>query len=108
MRKVELRMNELNKYEIIKNVVNNRTSIARAAVLINCSIRNIYKLKNLYISKGKEGFIHGNRDRKPSVSIPENIINEITTLYANKYYNANFMHFKELLEIGRASCRERV
>lgn len=98
MRKVELRMNELNKYEIIKNVVNNRTSIARAAVLINCSIRNIYKLKNLYISKGKEGFIHGNRDRKPSVSIPENIINEITTLYANKYYNANFMHFKELLE----------
>lgn len=98
MRKVDLRMNEQNKYEIIKDVANKRTSVLRASVLLNCSIRNIFKLKSLYLNKGKEGFIHGNRNRKPSITLSENLVNEIVTLYSNKYFDSNFKHFKELLE----------
>lgn len=98
MRKVELRMNEQHKYEIIKAVFYKRTSVKRASVLLNCSTRNIYKLKNLYTLKGKEGFIHGNRNKKPCISLSEDLKNEIVALYSNKYYDANFKHFKELLE----------
>ena len=98
MRKVDLRVNELRKYEIIKDVVYKRTSVHRASVLLNCSIRNIYKLKKLFLNKGKEGFIHGNRNRKPSTTLPDNLINEIVTLYSNKFFDSNFQHFNELLE----------
>lgn len=98
MRKVDLRMNEQNKYEIIKDVVYKRTSIHRASVLLNCSIRNIYKLKCLFLSKGKEGFIHGNRNRKPSTTLPDDLVHEIVTLYSNKYFDSNFNHFRELLD----------
>lgn len=98
MRKVDLTMNEQRKYEIIKDVVQKRTSVLRASVLIDCSIRNIYKLRNLYLQKGKEGFIHGNTNRKPSTTLPDDLVNEIITLYTNKYYDCNFQHFKELLE----------
>jgi len=95
MRKVDLRMNEQNKYEIIKDVANKRTSVFKFS---SCSIRNIFKLKSLYLNKGKEGFIHGNRNRKPSITLSENLVNEIVTLYSNKYFDSNFKHFKELLE----------
>lgn len=101
MRKVYLRMNEQKKYEIIKDVVYKRISVHRASVLLNCSIRNIYKLKCLFLTKGKEGFIHGNRNRKPSTTLPDNLVNEIITLYSNKYFDSNFNHFRELLnDIG--------
>jgi len=101
MRKVYLRMNEQRKYEIIKDAVYKRISVHRASVLLNCSIRNIYKLKCLFLTKGKEGFIHGNRNRKPSTTLPDNLVNEIITLYSNKYFDSNFNHFRELLnDIG--------
>lgn len=98
MRKVDLRMNEQIKYDIIKDVVNKRISVNRAAVLLNCSVRNIFKLKSKYLSKGKAGFIHGNRDKKPSTTFSDDLINKIITLYSNKYSDSNFQHFKELLE----------
>lgn len=98
MRKVELRMNEQKKYEIIKDVASKRISILRASVLLNCTIRNIYKLRKMYLNTGKVGFIHGNRNKKPSKTLSDVLISEIITLYSNKYHDSNFQHFKELLE----------
>lgn len=98
MRKVELNMIEQRKYEVIKDVVNKRTTVLRASVLLDCSVRNIFKLKNLYQQKGKQGFLHGNTRRKPSTTLSDELVNEIITLYTNKYYDCNFQHFKELLE----------
>ena len=37
----------------------------RAATELMCTIRNINRMIAGYKSKGKEYFIHGNRDRKP-------------------------------------------
>lgn len=98
MRKVELRMNELIKFNTIKDVYHKRISVARASVLLNCTVRNVYKLLKLFETKGKEGFIHGNRNRKPPITLHIELTNEIVTLYSNKYANSNFKHFKELLE----------
>ena len=91
-------MNEQIKYEIIKDVVYKRTSIQRASVLLNCSLRNVFKLKKLFLTEGKSGFIHGNRNRKPSTALPSELVDKIITLYSNKYYDANWNHFKEILK----------
>lgn len=97
MRKVNLRMNEQSKYDVIKRVANNEISCKRASVCLNLSLRSIYRLVKVYNTKGKEGFIHGNRDRKPISSISDEIKNKIIKLYKEKYYDCNFKFFMELL-----------
>ena len=73
MRKVELRMNELFKFEVIENVVHRNCSKNRAALKLGCSKRTINRLIKKYEEYGKEGFVHGNRNRKPSISIDPSI-----------------------------------
>lgn len=98
MRKVNLRMNEQHKYDVIKKLVDNKGNKKRAAVELNCSLRNIDRLINTYKTKGKEGFIHGNRNKKPSTALSEADINKIILLFENKYYDANWKHALELMK----------
>lgn len=98
MRKVELRMNEQIKYDIIKRVANNEISVRRAAVKLGVTIRTVYNLIKTYRTKGKAGFIHGNRGRKPSTTISKEVTEKILSLYKNTYYQANFKHFLDLLK----------
>lgn len=98
MRKVNLRMNEQHKYEVIKRLVDNNGNKKRAAIELGCSVRNIDRLINKYKSYGKESFIHGNRDRKPSNSLSDFDRNNILLLFENKYYDANWKHALELMK----------
>ena len=63
MRKVELNMNELNKYQVIKNLVDNNGNKKRAAVKLGLSVRQINRLIKVYKEQGKEGFSHKNKGR---------------------------------------------
>lgn len=78
MRKVELRMNELQKYEVIKELVDRNDNKNRAAKKLGISRRQIDRLIIKYKDKCKAGFVHGNRTRKPvnalDISIPKDII----------------------------------
>ncbi len=38
-----------------------------------------------------------NRGRKPSIALSDKTKNDILFLFENKYYDANFKHFQELL-----------
>lgn len=98
MRKVELTVNEQKKYEVIKKLVETNGNKNRAAKTLGVTRRTIDRLIITYRSEGKAGFSHKNKGRAPSNTLSNEIINEILTLYENKYYDANFRHFKELLE----------
>ena len=98
MRKVELRMNELEKYEVIKELVNHNGNKNRASKKLGISIRQINRLIIIYKEKGKSGFIHGNRGRIPSKALDKSISEDIILLYKSKYQEFNFTHFKEYLE----------
>ena len=81
MRKVELRMNEQNKYEIIKKLVDTNGNKKRAATK-QCTVRTINRLIIKYKEQGKKGFVHGNRGRLPASStVPLDIKNKIISLY---------------------------
>lgn len=71
MRKVELRMNELEKYKTIKKLVEENGNKKRAAIKLQCTVRTVDRLIQKYNEFGKEAFVHGNRGRKPSTTIPE-------------------------------------
>ena len=98
MRKVELKMNEQQKYEIIKELVNHNGNKNRAAMKLNLSRRQIDRLIIKYKEIGKSAFIHGNRSRKPVNAIDNSISSDIISLYENKYYDFNFSHFRDFLE----------
>lgn len=97
MRKVELRMNEQEKYEVIKELVDHNGNKNRAAKKLGLSRRQIDRLIIKYKEKGKEGFIHGNRSKTPVNAKPKSLSEDIILLYKNKYYDFNFEHFKEYL-----------
>ncbi|MDD5879129.1 MAG: hypothetical protein PUC84_08110 [Clostridiales bacterium] len=56
MRKVELRMKELNKYEVIKELVDHNGNKIRAKERLGLSIRQINRLIKIYKEKGKSRF----------------------------------------------------
>ena len=98
MRKVELRMNEKEKYEVIKELVDHNGNKNRASKKLGISRRQIDRLIIKYKEKGKAGFVHGNRTRKPINALDNTISENIILLYKNKYYDFNFNHFKKFLD----------
>ena len=98
MRKVELRMNELKKYKIIKELVDHGGNKKRVSIKLGLSIRQVNRLIHIYKEKGKSGFVHGNRNKKPVTALDKQISDNILLLYTTKYQGFNFSHFKDYLE----------
>ena len=98
MRKVELRMNEKEKYEVIKELVDHNGNKNRASKKLGISRRQVDRLIIKYKEKGKSAFIHGNRSKKPVNALDKSISEDIILLYKNKYQDWNFNHFKDFLK----------
>ena len=98
IRKVDLSMDEQKKYEVIKSLADHKNpNKQRAAITLGCTVRHINRMLKGYKEQGKDYFIHGNRGRKPVNMISVETRNLVVDLYRNKYYDANFEHFTELL-----------
>lgn len=91
-------MDENKKYTIIKKLVETNGNKKRAALELNCTPRHINRLIKGYKQQGKIYFVHGNHNHKPSHTIDIKQRNLILDMYTNKYSDANFTHFAELLK----------
>lgn len=98
MRKVDLNMEENNKYLTIKKLVETNGNKNRAAIALGCSLRHVNRMIKGYKESGKEFFIHGNRGRKPAHTLDNTVKQLIIDLYRTKYSDANLVHYSELLE----------
>ncbi|MDY0236961.1 MAG: hypothetical protein RBR71_13125 [Gudongella sp.] len=98
MKKLELRLNEEFKYKVIKKLVDIDGNKDAATLKLGCTKRQVNRMINGYKTQGKAFFIHGNRGRKPKHALSKEIRNDIMDLYLNKYPEANFQHFCELLQ----------
>ena len=58
MGKVELRMNEEKKYNVIKKLVETNGNKKRAAIELGVTVRQINRMIAGYNSFGKEFFVH--------------------------------------------------
>jgi len=97
IRKVLLTMDENQKYEVIKKLVDTSGNKKTAALKIGCSDRHINRLIKGYQEKGKAFFVHGNRGRQPAITLPSDTKQLILDLYRTKYYDCNLTHYSELL-----------
>ena len=90
-------MDEQRKYEVIKKLVDSQGNKDRAAMTLGITRRQVDRLIAAYKARGKAAFVHGNRGRKPAITIPDEVRNSVVNLYRTKYREANFVHFTELL-----------
>lgn len=90
-------MDENQKYEIIKKLVDSNGNKKTAALKIGCSDRHINRLIKGYEEKGKSFFVHGNRGRQPGITVPTDTKQLILDLYCTKYHDCNLTHYSELL-----------
>lgn len=97
MRKVVLTLEENEKYETIKKLIENKGNKKRAATKLGLTIRHINRLINGYNKYGKSFFVHGNRGRKPSHALSIDEKNHIEDLYNTKYFDCTYTLFTELL-----------
>lgn len=100
MRKVELNMNEEEKYEAIKDFVDSgeTKNKKRIAAKLGCSVRSVNRWISLYKKHGKSAFVHGNRGRKPATAFPKDQKRKIITYYKDAYADCTFEQFSEICE----------
>ena len=91
-------MNELLKYETIKELIDHNGNKNRAAKKLGISRRQVDRLIIKYKENGKSGFVHENRGHAPSKALDKSISKNIILHYKNKYYDFSFYHFKKWLE----------
>jgi transposase-like protein len=76
MKEVKLRMNEQEKYEVIKELVDHNGNKNRASQKLGISRRQIDRLIIKYKENGKYAFIHGNRAKSPVNTLDKSIKKE--------------------------------
>lgn len=97
----KLNMKEQYKYEIIKKWAEGKIKYKTAKLKLGYSEPHMYRLKKIYKQKGKDGFIHGNRGRKPKTTIDQSLSDNILLYYQTEYQGFNFKHYKYMLEIEK-------
>ena len=94
-------MNEQQKYDVIKSLVDHSGNKKAAALKLGCTERSINRMIIKYNEYGKEAFVHGNRGRKPKHTISPELASDIVTIYNNKYYDATFSYASLFVPIIR-------
>ena len=90
-------MNEEQKYQVIKVLMDHGGNKQRVALKLGVAVRTVNRYIAAYKRKGKAAFVHGNRHRPPANSLSKEISDLIVSLYREKYAGFNFAHYKDLL-----------
>jgi len=64
-REESITMAELNRYEVIKSLLDGKLTNKDAGRSLQLSIRQIQRIKKRVLSAGVRGVFHGNKSRKP-------------------------------------------
>lgn len=90
---------QLKRYTVIEKTLEGSMTIREAAEYLGLSARQVIRLKKGVEENGAAALIHKNKGRKPSHAIPDSVKRTIISLkLSDKYKEANFKHFQELLE----------
>jgi len=95
---IALSQKEVNKYSIIKDLLDCKLKNKEAARLLNLSVRQVIRLKKKLKRDGLKGIIHGNTGKTPIVAVCRGVKDTILNLYSAHYKDYNCSHFKEFLK----------
>jgi transposase len=94
---VKLTLNQVQRYEIGKALLEGRLTIAEAARALDLSHRQVQRLKRRLQAAGPQGLIHGNTARPPANKTPDRLRQRVLDLAATTYAQFNFSHLADIL-----------
>ena len=93
----ELNLEQKDKYNAIKKLIETKGNKNAAALRFGCSIRTINRLIQKFHTIGQQGFIHGNTGKVPVNK--KYLKDKIFQLFTSDDYDgSNITHFCELIE----------
>lgn len=99
MKGIEFTNMDIEKLIVIQSVIDGKKTGKQASEKLNLSERQIWRLVAKVKNGGNKGIKHGNCFNHSPRFITEDFKDKIKTLkLSNDYCDANFTHFKELLE----------
>jgi transposase len=105
-------MAELNRYEVIKSLLDGKLTNKDAGRSLQLTARQIQRIKKRVFEKGVLGVFHGNKGRKPVHAFSAEFKEEAMDLFRRKYFDFNFSHLSDYLleaediKIGRETLRK--
>ena len=92
-------MTEVNRMIVIQSVIDKKRTGQEASEVLNVSERQIWRLVKKAKENGIDNIKHGNYNRSPKNKTPDDVVKKVIELKNSyNYEQANFKHFKELLE----------
>ncbi len=89
---------EITRLRVVNQVIDKVITIKEAAELLNLSERQVIRLKKGVMFGGPAFIIHKNRGQKPAHAVSDKFKSTIIELKQTKYKEANFTHYRELIE----------
>jgi len=90
-----LTMNDIKKYEILKQVIAKQLKSIQAAVILGYHPVHVSRMKNKVLASGIQGIL---RQKQPSHRrIADSLKEQVKTLYRQTYYDFNIRHFNDKL-----------
>jgi len=86
----------LQKLRVIERTLSD-LSVAEAAMMLDLSRRQVFRLKAAVRASGPFGIIHGNTGRPSAIAKPPALHDHVIELYRNEFFDYNATHFTEAL-----------
>ena len=99
MRKVELNMHQMYRYELIKQLSDTNGNRLAVALKLNCSVRTVTRWLERYRAEGKAAFIHKNTHHPPATTFSPLLKEGVIQYFLTEVSDANLTHFSELVQI---------
>lgn len=96
--KVLVTMKDIQRYKVLRDVIEKKLKGLEAAQLLNLSYVHISRLKIKILKEGFEGLLRKIPTSPPNKKITKALIEEILKLRRDLYYDFNILHFKDKLE----------
>ena len=90
--------NDLKRLKVLERVASGAMNFQEGAQSLKITERQLRRLRQRYKEEGAKGLIHGNRGRKPSHALTEEMKAQVVRLFEEKYYDSNYSHCTDLLE----------
>jgi transposase len=109
--RLTLNRKEQNRVIVLNQVETKQLGMSQAAMILNISERQAWRLLAAYRREGAGGLAHGNRERKPINALAEELRLQVIELAGGKYKGFNHTHLTEKLSgcedlhLSRSSVR---
>lgn len=89
---------EARRVAVIEQTLAGKFHNQQAAQLLECSVRQVQRLKKKAREEGPTAVLHGNRGRQPHNALPAAKQTEILHLATSQLKDCNYLHMQEVLD----------